>query len=88
MNSYAHGTHAGYRKCRKRPEGSCTDCRAAINEYMHRWRHGQSAAASRARLKDAALGRALWRLADMYPGLFRALVQEEMSRDTATGEAA
>lgn len=32
-----HGTTSSYERCRKRPQGSCAECRAAKRAYMERW---------------------------------------------------
>lgn len=81
MDGIEHGTRKGYNKCRRRPEGSCPPCRQASSKYMAEWRKERPLAARRAAREDNARERALWRLAQRHPAEFRALVEDEKSRD-------
>lgn len=42
-----HGTHYGYQRCHKRPQGSCPRCRAANADYSRKNRAAWKNAGSR-----------------------------------------
>jgi hypothetical protein len=76
-----HGTYAGYQQhvINDRDE-PCAPCRKANAKYhrKHRATHPERIQAERSRA--AARGRALERLAAVYPAVFRALFEEELQR--------
>lgn len=82
MEEIRHGTSYGEaQKCRKRNGRACSPCLQQLADYLARWRRERPLAAHRAQRVDKARERALWRLARMYPVLFRALTDEELSKD-------
>jgi hypothetical protein len=79
----AHGTdNAAYQRCRRANGLACTPCREAHREWMRHYRHNHQPAESKERQRQwvRARGRALQRLADMHPGQFKALLEEERTR--------
>lgn len=73
------GTAAGYIRHIRAGESACDDCRAAHTLYVRLWRARGGMDSSR-RQRDAR-GRALTRLARMYPTDYRALYLEERDRE-------
>jgi hypothetical protein len=80
MTEIEHGSAAAYHKCRRRPEGSCQECKRAAAAYVKQWRERQPAF-SRARQARhrSAIRRAHARLAEMYPDEFKSLLAEELT---------
>lgn len=76
-----HGSYGGAQAHRRRGEEACDDCKAAARAYAaeHRAtyrRAGRDPLAQHKRQKKLR-GRALSRLAEMYPEDYRRLYQEE-----------
>jgi stalled ribosome alternative rescue factor ArfA len=74
------GTYAGYQAHRKAGEDACAECRKASAAYMREnrrtWRQTYRANAAR----QNARVRALRRLAQLYPDVLEALLQDELRR--------
>jgi hypothetical protein len=61
--------------------GCCEACRKVWTKYVADWRASNlTGAARRAKEMDNARHRALWRLANLYPEVFQALVSEEAAK--------
>lgn len=75
-----HGTPGGYRRCLERREGSCEACRAFMAGRQRDRRRGSAEVRARELRDRYARDRALWRLKDMYPDVFRDLVNQEMRK--------
>lgn len=90
MAGIEHGSdYAAYQQCkRKSPGGACPPCKAAHAAYKRQWRADRPLAAAVEYRLTRAQGRALWRLARMHPVMFRALVDEELSKGEQRREAA
>lgn len=72
------GTAAGYIRHVRAGETACDECRAAHTLYVRLWRARGGIKNTRA--STSARGRALSRLARMYPTDYRALYLEERER--------
>jgi hypothetical protein len=73
------GTYAGWNAHQKRGEWTCDACKQAARTYMAARRADPAKRAEERRRQQAAT-RARWRLVRMNPGLYRALVEEELRR--------
>ena len=74
----ACGTYTGYQRHKRAGEEACEPCRAANAAHQKAWRAGHPSQRDRERQRTAARSRALWRLADLYPNVFRRLYLEEL----------
>jgi hypothetical protein len=84
MDGINHGTsYAEAQQCYRRNKKACPPCRAVLAAYQREHRRNDRTAYARELKANAARTRALWRLAQMHPGLFRALVAEEQQRESA-----
>jgi hypothetical protein len=74
------GTYAGYQRHLRRDEPSCQPCRDAAAAYQREWRSDPAHRRAH-RSGTRARSRALWRLARLYPEVYRSLVADELSRE-------
>ncbi len=77
----ACGTRAGYLHHLSEGEPPCADCRRANTEYKREYRKRRPSVYAREIASSGVRSRALWRLADLHPGQFQALIDEEMARE-------
>jgi len=74
-----HGTATGYRYHQDADEKPCDACVAAKQEYDRNWRSTPERT-KKSRAGAAAQARALRRLKDIYPDVYRVLYAEEKVR--------
>lgn len=72
------GTGGGYQKHRRNGEEACNACKAAQAEYMRQLRQSRPKVYDNEKRRNAARGRALWRLAEEHEDRFRELYLEEV----------
>lgn len=80
-----HGTYAGAMWHQKYGAPICLDCKEARRQYMANWRAKDPANRQYSRDLAKVNSRAVWRLADLHPTQFVALVEEEW-RKLANGD--
>ena len=73
-----HGTYSGYQKEIKRGIEPCPSCRAALANYMKTYRQNRVTIYDRHKSIEYARGRAMRRLAQLYPAVMQALYDEEL----------
>jgi hypothetical protein len=79
LAGYNHGEYRTYSREVKKLGKACDLCRRAATAYQAE-RRSRPGPGARDALDVKASGRALWRLARMYPAQFRALKSEELHR--------
>lgn len=75
------GSRAGYERHRRAKEDACRACRDAYAAWYREYRADNPDQRERELMRNAARGRAVWRLAAEYPERFRQLANEELRRD-------
>jgi hypothetical protein len=79
-----HGTYAGYQLEKRRRLEHCASCRRANAAYKRRWRQANPEGKAAEVRFNMAQSRAVWRMKEIaehdHPGLFAALMREELGR--------
>lgn len=76
-----HGTTAGWNRHNRDHIPMCDPCRKAHADYMRDYRRNNTQAREKNNRLTRAQTRALWRLKDLHPDEFQALVAEEFESE-------
>jgi hypothetical protein len=80
MSTVRHGEYAGAMWHQKHGVPKCPECKEAARQYKAEWRAKDPGNRQSERDINNAASRALWRLADLHPTEFAALVAEERAK--------
>jgi hypothetical protein len=75
-----HGTYAGEAWHRRHDIPVCQPCKDARRDYQAEWRKTNLEGRQRERESTKATGRAMRRLANLHPVMFRAIYEEELRK--------